>query len=60
MRALFFKTKDGELINLSMYMIIYQDDYGDTILANERGYSKRLEQPISDIENFLLKVQEAL
>jgi len=60
MTSLFFKTKDGILINLSEYEMIFADENGDTILQRSAFDTHVLEQPLSDIENFLLKIQGAL
>jgi hypothetical protein len=60
MKPLFFKTKDGELINLAEFQCIYPEEDGYTILQRSIMDSVRLAQPISDIENFLLKIQGAI
>ena len=60
MKALFFKTNTGALINLAEFRTIYKDEDGDTILQRSEFDADILEQPIEDIEAFLLKVQEAL
>ena len=60
MKALFFKTNTGALINLAEFRTIYKDEDGDTVLQRSAFDADILEQPIEDIEAFLLKVQEAL
>jgi hypothetical protein len=60
MKALFFKTNTGSFINLAEFRAIYKDENGDTILERSDFDADLLEQPIEDIEQFLLKVQGAL
>jgi hypothetical protein len=60
MKALFFKTKEGQLINLSKFSQIYPLNKHQTELSTSVFDSEILDQPIEDIENFLLKVQGAL
>ncbi len=60
MKALFFKTNKGELINLAEFESIHQDEDGETVLVHSEFDRKYIEQPIEDIENFLLKIQGVL
>jgi hypothetical protein len=60
MKGLFFKTKDGALLNLDKFREIVAGEGNTTVLMIADGNWIRIGQPISDIENFLLKVQEAL
>ena len=61
MKALFFKTIDGELINLAEFVKIYgRSDNASTVLERGAFDYEILYQPIEDIEAFLLKVQGVL
>jgi hypothetical protein len=60
MTSLFFKTKDGELVNIGQAVYMQPTSDGVCMRLNNGHLITIQKHTMADIENFLLKIQGAL